>query len=408
MCKRATLTVLRRTLAASVFLAAAPGGDTNSAVVLPEYHAPGSPFEDVLASLSVAGVVNRKGAYLWLNSSSTGWINGVPVMWPYPDADVTWLQYLKTTKHLDFAVLKDASLCTLLSDRRIAGLVKGVVMYESSRVIDALKWLAVTAAGLMDAVPVTAEMVARHACLSQLPVVQTLPRASAFGSDLAAYAWAVEHLAPATSKKVLVGACFNWANYTCGWGDPLGVASIDFAVAKQAMVINLSPDIALHPDQAHMFNRFAAHLDTLGVFSGWAEPESSLVALMSRNDGVIQCGAPNLSFLSALEVSTSQLPHHMTPTATVLNKSMVYVAFQSNEGDTPKNAYSFRGGNWLSSKRGKVPVAWGSAPIIAELFPGLWEFYVQTATEKDQFFAATGGVGYTCVCSNSMCSARRT
>ena len=32
--------------------------------------------------------------------------------------------------------------------------------------------------------------------------------------------------------------------------------------------------------------------------------------------------------------------------------------------------------------------------MIAELFPGLWEFYVQTARSADQFFGATGGAGY--------------
>jgi hypothetical protein len=67
---------------------------------------------------------------------------------------------------------------------------------------------------------------------------------------------------------------------------------------------------------------------------------------------------------------------------------------QSNEGDTPKNAYSFRGGNWLRSARGSVAMSWGSEPTMAELFPGLWEYYVNTAKDTDQFFSATGGAGY--------------
>lgn len=43
----------------------------------------------------------------------------------------------------------------------------------------------------------------------------------------------------------------------------------------------------------------------------------------------------------------------------------------------------------------QVPIAWGVAPIIGDLFPGLWEYYVTTARANDQFFGATGGVGYT-------------
>jgi len=48
--------------------------------------------------------------------------------------------------------------------------------------------------------------------------------------------------------------------------------------------------------------------------------------------------APNLSFLSALEVTTAKLPHHRSPTATALDRTKIYLSFQSNEGDTPKNA----------------------------------------------------------------------
>ena len=54
---------------------------------------------------------------------------------------------------------------------------------------------------------------------------------------------------------------------------------------------NLSPDTVKHPDQAAMFSRFAAHLEPLGAFSGWAEPESAMVGLLSKKDGVVVCGA---------------------------------------------------------------------------------------------------------------------
>ena len=70
-----------------------------------------------------------------------------------------------------------------------------------------------------------------------------------------------------------------------------------------------------------------------------------MVGLLSKKDGVVVCGAPNLSFLSSLQVDAAKLPNHRTSTAeqpAVLDRSKIYVTFQSNEGDTPKNAYSFR------------------------------------------------------------------
>ena len=53
------------------------------------------------------------------------------------------------------------------------------------------------------------------------------------------------------------------------------------------------PDPAKHPDQHAMFAQFAAHLEPLGSFSGWASPESMMVSLLSKKDGVVVMGAPN-------------------------------------------------------------------------------------------------------------------
>eukprot|EP01043_Picozoa_sp_COSAG02_P050382 COSAG02_NODE_5172_length_4573_cov_1.418194_3_plen_390_part_00 len=320
-----------------LLITAALQGHTEAALISPAYMARGRGKPELLATLSLAGLANRQHASLWLNSTAKSWRNGVAVMWSYPQADATWLAYLKQAKGVNFQVAKDASLCTLLGHATISAAVKGVVMYEESTRLNALKWAAVSAAGIHSSLPATAAMRKHHSCLAALPVVATIPSAATFADDLAVYAWMAQHLLPHASTKVLVGACDNWANYTCGWGDPLGTASIDFAVARQGIVINLSPDVAKHPAQAAMFAEFAAHLEPLGAFSGWAEPESDMVALLSKKDGVVVCGAPNLSFLSSLNVSTSKLPHHRSP-ARSLDKRKIYLAFQSNEGDTPKNA----------------------------------------------------------------------
>ena len=295
-------------LAAALWLLPAHLHVSRAAVLSPAYFGAGEGYKtgELLATLSLTGLANRNTATLWLNSSAPAWRTATPVMWPYPQADVTWLSYLKDSKGLDFERTTDAKLCTLLTHPSIRPAVKGVVLYEDSTVLDALKWAAVSAGGIHDSVPVTAAMRHKHSCLAALPVTLTLPAASTFANDLAVYSWALEHLLPLSSTKILVGACDNWANYTCGWGDPLGTATVDLAVAKRSMVINLSPDTVMHPDQADMFSKFAAHLEPLGAFSGWAEPESDMVALLSKKDGVVVCGAPNLSFLSALEVRSTR------------------------------------------------------------------------------------------------------
>lgn len=377
--------------------AIAPEPEQPRSLLAPSYMGPGAGFADVLALLTMAGLANRDTPSLWLNASAPSWSNGAPVNWPLPSADAHWLRYLEQTKGIGFDPAKDAALCTILADARVGQKVKGVIAYEPSSVLDALQYAAVSAGGLHDAIPATPAMMKKHACLAVLPVVLATPSASTFVDDLAVYQWMVTTLLPHSSTKVMVGVCKSWANYSCGRSDPLGAAAIDFAVASRGMVVNLSPNTATHLDQAKMFSLMVAHLDPLAAFSGWAELESAMVSLLSAKSGVVVCGAPNLSFLRAVKVAASKLPTHRTPSAdkpAPLDPRKIYLTFMSNEGDTPKDAYSFRSGQWLSPARGEVPVSWGLEPIIAELVPGLWEYYVTTAGPSDQFFSATGGAGY--------------
>ena len=228
---------------------------------------------DLLATLATAGLANRNHPTLWLNSSSKNWLGEAwgAVMWPYPQADATWIPYLRQSKGVEFEVARDAELCTLLSHAAIRRAVNGLVVYEESAALNALKWAAVSAAGLHDGVPATRAMLDKHTCLASMPVVFTIPPAATFTDDLAVYAWMASTLMPNASTKVLVGACEGWANYSCN--APLGIAAVDYAVARKALVVNLSPDPAKHPDQHAMFAQFAAHLEPLGSFSGWASPE---------------------------------------------------------------------------------------------------------------------------------------
>eukprot|EP00935_MAST-01C_sp_MAST-1C-sp1_P001307 g1307.t1 len=378
--------------AAACFSVAASAADGGSSFwISPAYP---SDYDENLAALTLAGIVNRAGPTLWLNASSPAPGEGyVAVNWPYPQADQVWLDYLAETKGMTGKILKNSSICTLLQP--FASSVKGLIMYEDAAQFNSLRFLAMTAGGLHDALPITAQLLQKHACLAKLPVTLRIPSAASFANDLAAYEWGIANLLPLTSKRTQGGACKRWTNYTCGsWADPLGTAALDYVVSERGFIHNLSPDTAQHPDQAALFTRIAAHMGSLGVFTGWAAPETSMVSILSKTDSVVQCGAPNLSFLSSAKAAATQLPYHRGTTSKV-DPNKRYVVFQTNEGDTPKNAYGFRGGNWLSPNRGKVPISWGVSPIQAERFPLLWEYYVRTATPADQFFAATGGVGYT-------------
>jgi hypothetical protein len=189
-------------------------------------------YNDNLLALTLSGIVNRETPQLWLNASSPAPGMGyVAVNWPYPQADETWVTFLKEKKQMVPTVLPDASVCTLL--KPFIQHVKGVVLYEESSAINSLKFLAMTAGGLYDSLPVTAEMQQMHECLRNLSTAFTIPPASSWDSDLHAYAWAVEELLPHTSRQTQGGACHAWKNYSCGsWADPLGTAAMDYVVSQ--------------------------------------------------------------------------------------------------------------------------------------------------------------------------------
>jgi hypothetical protein len=209
---------------------------------------------------------------LWLNASAASWTDPVVVNWPYPAADASWIPHWEQKLNQPVTVLADSSLCSLLQVPAAAAAVKGVVMYEASASIDALQWIAATAAGVFDAVPVTASVLAANPCLKDLPVLFTVPPASTFGSDLAAYAWMIKHVLSLmkVQPSVLVGACRTWKNYTCGWDDPLGAAAIDYAIARTGIVVNLD---AAEPAQAAVLKQIGDLLPRFGIVTGWMEPE---------------------------------------------------------------------------------------------------------------------------------------
>lgn len=164
-------------------------------------------------------------------------------------------------------------------------------------------------------------------------------------------------------------------------------------------IFNLSPDSTNYPvDAAAWVALVAAVAATAneGIPSvfGWSEPEPDMTGSTSKGGGTVVCdGAPNLSFWTHVNNGTTpKLPYNRL--VTELNRQAHYIAWQTNEGDTPKILAALMQGVWLSPARGSVPMGWGIDPLIIETSPGLLGFYANTATANDTFFAATAGAGY--------------
>ena len=347
--------------------------------------------------LTAQGLLNRQSSVLWLYE---------PVFWTYPNATYYFAQdYLPRAKGFAFTPLA-GDFCALAEGSGLlagaGGPVAGLALYDASA-LDATRWLAVTASALQGLLPVSPAQLAQLPCLQGLPVAQDFsqPAARGWATNLAAYEWARLHLLPQCSNTSVfsAGQSYSDATETVYLGsDPAVLIGLDGAVAQRMLVFNLSPDTQKYPAQATEFQALvqashAASPDTVPSLYGWAEPEPAMTMATSKGGGAVLCdGAPNLSFWAHVAAQPPALPFHSNGVA--LQTEHVYIAWQTNEGDTPKIAAGLQAGLWLDPARGSIPMAWGVNPLLLDIAPGLMEYYAATATQNDTFFSATAGAGY--------------
>lgn len=96
----------------------------------------------------------------------------------------------------------------------------------------------------------------------------------------------------------------------------------------------------------------------------------------------------------------------ITPTPGLLRTYTRYLAFETNEGDTPRILTSQFTSAWLSPHRGSVPISWAVDSFLGELFPEIWNFYAGNTTANDTFVSGVDGAGYIFLDSLSPAEAR--
>lgn len=134
---------------------------------------------------------------------------------------------------------------------------------------------------------------------------------------------------------------------------------------------------------------------------GWGDPEHAYTNITARAGGVVFCSfsAPNFSWWAFLARTLGtvpmQLPHN--DLGRKLEHDKVYLLFETNEGDTPRILSSQFTDAWLSPNRGSVPIGWALDPLLGEMFPDLWNFYMASATINDTFVSAGRGLAL-CLC----------
>jgi hypothetical protein len=285
-------------------------------------------FDEQIVALTLQGLANRASPAVWLFE---------PVFWTNNES--TWwfaTQYLPSQ---GITVQNVSGICNLYNALP-STTVTGVALFNAD-LLDASRWLALTASGLHNLVPLTDATLSALPCFSSLPIVVDYRNATKFGwtSDVAAYEWGMHNLLPLcdSSRVYSAGHSYNDShNYVFLGGDPAIDIGLDLAIAGRFFIFNLSPDSTNYPvDAAAWVALVAAVAATAneGIPSvfGWSEPEPDMTGSTSKGGGAIVCdGAPNLSFWTHVNNGTTpKLPYNRL--VTELNRQAHYIAWQTNE-----------------------------------------------------------------------------
>lgn len=265
--------------------------------------------------------------------------------------------------------------------------VKGIIRFRLANRAELP--VAMTLAGLEDAIAVPEESGLSDRLLSRLPVLADLR--GRFASRAEASRWALQELMPRCNRRAVFSQ-----NDTNGQGDP-DIFSLDLAVMERMFVFNLDFWEARRPDHFALIQEILGRLEPMSPMYGWGTSEAAMMVAMGPSGTFLICtGCPNLSF-------HKKVPARHWPFRTrrrfdpnqVRLRDRCYVTFMVNEGDTLKWMGSVMGaGRWLEASRGRLPINWGVSPFITEQFPGLMEYFYETSSEQDVFVSSISGYGY--------------
>jgi hypothetical protein len=199
---------------------------------------------------------------------------------------------------------------------------------------------------------------------------------------VATYAWAVAHLLPATSRRLLVEL------------NPTVTGSLrDYAVATRAFVYYLT---STDPAQQALLHQILAHTPADTPVMGYIPNEGPDVADLSAAGHFLNASdfLHNESVWAAMP-APSRLPPRPQPQPVAVRPDTVYVAFLVSDGDNAQYVQHRMRQVWTSDPNlGAVPEGWTIPPGMIDFAPTILEYYARHLPRDSEFVAGPSGVGY--------------
>ena len=361
-----------------------------------------------LAAMTLAGIVNRQGAELFIANVNESWsYNATDENWEKIYAEKGGVQFRRITSFSD--------LVTLYRDR-----IKGVVTYEPRRwgnfTGQSFLWQGEYAAligGLTDRLPLT-EATARALgfALTDSVLVE-----DAYDGDpavlvparleLKSHPWNSTSWEDERRYLTLV----DWGIQTllplCNPEKCYIREITDLAILHRMFQVNFAGNPpggvnfnALPTARADLLERLFTFMhsknpDRIFHVYGWMDPEPMVQWIATFGGAFHETLQNNISWHATFPVQPRPLrPPAQTAPDQVQLENKYYLVFISSEGDASNWVLTFQAGAWLSPRRGSVPVSWGWNLHLFDLCPFIAQYYYDTATANDGFVSVMSPLGY--------------
>ena len=211
-----------------------------------------------------------------------------------------------------------------------------------------------------------------------------------------AYQWAFENLFPRCSKHVVANMCVDYPHF------PSTSSHIrDFLVCNNAFTFDLSAARRQRREN-ELMDRIYDQLEFPAGVWGWhccRDHEHWAVARASRKSAYTICAAhaPNFSVHGGFRPKASPVPVQQPKLREDLavRKDKIYIAFMMSDGDALWAMNNLQYRKWASEKKRFFPLSYGFLPLIADMAPGMFSYFIKTQQPEDYLVAGPAGAGYT-------------
>ena len=371
------------------------------------FNGSGKSRAEKLAAITIAGIVNRDSAQLYLQD--------VFETWNYNQTDEKWRSIFTNDEKVFFTEINSiAGLIDAFKDK-----LQGAILYSESETYSnfpgqTVLWqgeFASMLGGLANAVPVPKGYETTwnfYATDSIVLYSYDNSDSLKIASDLTLPGWSWNN--PALGDRYMNMLWWGVNNILplCNQQSFFIREITDWAVQQKMFQLDISGNepntvkfTSLPDPKAHLIETLLQYFrlqnpDKLFHVYGWMNPEP-LVQWISAYGG---------TFHEAMQANLSWFHVYKLPAPVPLRASAIkpddvvlqnkyYIIFIGSEGDAGNWNMGFQAGAWFSPKRGQVPVAWGWNLHFFDQFPYLAYYYNKTATATDGFISVISPLGYT-------------